>query len=284
MDNELILFCVVRNDLQRLKKFLPYYRKLGVTSFVFTDNASDDGTYEYLQKQDDVILYREIIKYSARNRIKWINHMLSNHGIDKWCVVVDSDEFISYIDCESYNLIDMINVAKRNNYDGIAGFLLDMYSESEMFSYTTFDINNQQYFDSYGYNMNKESDSVFIIGGPRTRLFGIKNIISKYPIFHYTDKISYTNAHSLHINADCTFSPIWLAIRHYKFQTESDLQKLNNAVTRKLYYKKSRDYIPIYNYVHYKRIPTMYNCDISKKYINSHSLKCIEILNEPFRK
>lgn len=277
-----VLFCVIKDDLQRLKQFLPYYRDLGVKSFVFTDNSSTDGTYEYLQEQEDVILYRESTTYSAMNRIVWIARMLNLHGKDKWCIVVDSDEFISYIGFESHNIHDLIDVSASNGYGAITGFLLDMYPESPMFSNKQFDINSQQYFDYSGYTVAPFAHGLVIRGGPRARLFHTKNGLAKYPIFYYCDGVYYRTAHHLVIYDVYERSPIWLAIRHYKFQTESDLKKLNDAVVDKIYYDRSRDYIPIYNYLQKKCTPTMYNYDISRLYLNSNSLKCVEMLKDPF--
>ena len=137
---EIILFCVVKDELHRMQQFLPYYRNLGVTSFVITDNNSTDGTYEFLQEQEDVTLYREETKYSSILRNSWIVTMLNNHGRNKWCVVVDSDEFLSYVGQETHNLSDLISVAESNNYSVISGFMLDMYSELKMFSNDTFDM------------------------------------------------------------------------------------------------------------------------------------------------
>ena len=282
--NDVVLFCVIRNDLQRLKQFLPYYRNLGIQSFVFTDNGSTDGTYEYLSEQEDVILYSMPDKYSCMNRIKWIQSMLHQHGKHKWCVVVDSDEFISYVGCETHNLVDLINFTEFKGYVGIAGFLLDMYSDSKMFVGNTFDMDAQRYFDYAKYQVNNRSFGVLIYGGPRSRLFGIRNGISKYPIFYYCDGVSYTNAHYLHIhsNRDYKLSPIWLAIRHYKFQTQSDFTKMKEAIANRTYYNGSMDYVPIYDYIQDKCIPTMYNCDVSRYYATSDSLRCIDILQEPF--
>ena len=284
MSHEIILFCVIRNDLQRLKQFLSYYRNLGVTSFIFMDNASTDGTYEYLQEQSDVTLYRETSKYSAINRNIWVHNLLETHGRNKWCIVADSDEFISYIGCETHNLSDLIEVAEAENYDAITGFLLDMYSESKMFDAKTFSMDNQQYFDYTGYTIENQWFGIIMYGGPRKRLFDINNGIAKYSLFYYREGISYTNAHHLRIDNTVRLSPIWFAIRHYKFQTEFDLTKMRDAVANRTYYNNSKDYVPIYEYMQKRCTPTMYNYDVSRLYKNSKSLRCIDILQEPFGK
>ena len=277
-----VLFCVIKNDLQRLQQFLPYYRNIGVTSFVFTDNASTDGTYEYLKEQEDVILYSESTTYSSRNRVMWLDKMLNLHGKDKWCIVVDSDEFISYIGFESHNIHELIDVAVSNGYGAITGFMVEMYSESPMFSLKHFDIDSKQYFDRSGYIVSIGPHGLEVHGGPRTRLFHTGNHLAKYPVFYYCDGVHYRAAHYLNMSDTYELSPIWIALRHFKFQTEFDLEKLKDAVADKVYYAKSRHYAPIYDYIQKRCIPTMYNYDVSRLYRNSKSLKCINILEDPF--
>ena len=42
-----ILICIVKDDIQRIEMSLNYYRKMGVKNFVYVDNMSTDGTFEY---------------------------------------------------------------------------------------------------------------------------------------------------------------------------------------------------------------------------------------------
>ena len=47
--NDHLLVATMRNEQIRLPYFLEYYRNLGVDHFLFVDNASQDGTVEYLR-------------------------------------------------------------------------------------------------------------------------------------------------------------------------------------------------------------------------------------------
>jgi len=54
LKQDLLVVCVVRNEMALVPHFLAHYRLLGVKCFVFVDNCSDDSTREYLFEQPDV--------------------------------------------------------------------------------------------------------------------------------------------------------------------------------------------------------------------------------------
>lgn len=127
-----ILFCVIRNEIYRVKVFMKHYRNLGIEAFVFLDNNSDDGTAEFLRQQEDVILYTSSQQYSSARRVAWLNRLMAIYGQNRWCLVVDSDEFVTYIGCEKYSLPDLVKRAVRNNCNRVEGFMLDMYPKGEL--------------------------------------------------------------------------------------------------------------------------------------------------------
>jgi hypothetical protein len=54
----IVLVACVRNEMIRIAQFLDHYRRIGVNHFAIVDNASEDGTAEWLEQQADVLLYR----------------------------------------------------------------------------------------------------------------------------------------------------------------------------------------------------------------------------------
>ncbi len=54
---DILAFSTIRNEMARLPHFLDHYRALGVGQFLIVDNASDDGTADYLAAQPDVSLW-----------------------------------------------------------------------------------------------------------------------------------------------------------------------------------------------------------------------------------
>lgn len=71
---DILLFCTIRNESERLDWFLHHYRQLGVQHFIFVDNDSTDDTRARLLTQPDVTVYATPASYkSARFGLDWIN-------------------------------------------------------------------------------------------------------------------------------------------------------------------------------------------------------------------
>ena len=67
--NDVIAICIEKNDLIKLKKFISHHRKIGVNKVIILDNESNDGTVEWLLKQEDVILLQTKTPYSSIRRV-----------------------------------------------------------------------------------------------------------------------------------------------------------------------------------------------------------------------
>ena len=61
----IVLIGCVRNEMLRVAQFLDHYRLIGVDHFAIVDNASEDGTAEWLEQQPDVSLYRTSQSFAA---------------------------------------------------------------------------------------------------------------------------------------------------------------------------------------------------------------------------
>src|SRR5262245_52390976 len=92
---------VVRNELPRLPIVLGHHRRLGVQRFIVIDNASKDGSVDYLLGQPDVHVFRTHASYQeARNGIDWVEWVLNVYGSEGWNLVIDADERLVYPGCE----------------------------------------------------------------------------------------------------------------------------------------------------------------------------------------
>jgi len=54
---EIILYSTVGNQRERIPFMLDHHRRFGVDRFLIVDNASDDGTTEFLLRQDDIVVF-----------------------------------------------------------------------------------------------------------------------------------------------------------------------------------------------------------------------------------
>lgn len=283
--NQIILFCVIKNEYGRIDRFLDYYRSIGINRFVFLDNDSDDGTKEYLLEQKDVVLYSATVDYSSVRRVAWINYLLLLHGINKWCVVVDSDEYLSYIGSERFTLEKVITVAESKNLKRIEGVLLDMYPRGELFC--DYDdpsgfIERNVFFDHIGYELKMWKHGFAIKGGPRKRVFSCNVYLSKYPLFYFGDEDFYANSHYLSPDDAERKYPVWIALRHYKFLDEKDLKKIEIAVMKENYFRESEEYKIYLHSIQNNGCPSFYNVDYSAEFVSSDSLRKICFLEAPF--
>ena len=103
-NSNLIVVCVVKNELGRIVRWLDYYRKMGVKAFAIFDDNSDDGTREYLLKQPDVEVFVGTHDYTTIDKIVWVNMIIAIYGYNKWYLIVDSDELFTYKNMENIKI------------------------------------------------------------------------------------------------------------------------------------------------------------------------------------
>lgn len=278
---KLILICVVRNDLERIKIFLEYYRNVGIMKFVFIDNNSDDGTKEWLKKQTDVDLYQCYQEYSSAKRVAWINRILSIYGNKRWYLVVDSDEFFTYKGMEERKINNLIDYLENDKIKRIKSIMLDMYGTKMLFGGTENDLNFLQencYFDKENYETENSKKGVIISGGPRKRLFNQKVWLSKYPLFYLEKKDFLAESHFLYPYEDNFKAPCLGALLHYKFYGQKDLEKVKEAVSKENYANKSSEYKKYLKMIKRKKKLIMFDQEVSVEYVDSNSLSQIELI------
>lgn len=287
-DDNAIVVCVVKNDLMRIKLFLEYYRNLGVKSFLILDDSSDDGTKEFLLDQDDVTVFSSSKGYTTVRRQVWINKMIAISGINKWYLVVDSDELLTYEDCESYKIKYLIKYLNRQKLTRVKAVLLDMLCKDGLYSGSI-----NEYSDipsNYNLFSNKfyTEDTMYcecIKGGVRESLFYSKNtgkynnipVVSKYPLIFVTANDILINSHYSYPFKKNYNIPVKLGLLHYKF-IPGDKEKYKERIKKGNFGKNSIQYK---NYL-YNNYEVSYKNIIKKldKYENSSSLEHIDIIEK----
>lgn len=173
-----LLFCTLRNEAVRLPYFLKYYRKLGVSHFIFVDNGSDDGTREYLLEQDDVSLWHTTGSYKrAKFGMDWLNALLHRYGHGHWTLCVDVDEFFVFPHQDKRPLKALTDWLDASAIRSFGTILLDLYSERPIektpYREGTNPINKLPFFDAGNYviSRNARYGNLWIQGGARARAF-----------------------------------------------------------------------------------------------------------------
>jgi hypothetical protein len=173
-----IAIACVRNEMPRLPAFLAHYRRLGVAHFLFVDNESTDGLAEYLAAQPDCSHWVAHGSYKASNfGMDWCNWLLSLHGVGKWCVTVDPDEFLVFPHCEQRGLRSLARFMDGIEQRALYAPMIDAYSDRPL-SQTSLTAETDPFetcpwFDRY--NICQQYDEAhanfWVQGGVRMRRF-----------------------------------------------------------------------------------------------------------------
>lgn len=123
----------MRNELKMLPQFLAHYRRLGMTSFLISDNCSTDGSVAYLLDQPDVVVFSCDTAYRESNYgVAWQQALLSAFRCGLWSVVVDADEFLVPPGPEGRPIADFLAEIEAEGADAALALLLDMYPSGDL--------------------------------------------------------------------------------------------------------------------------------------------------------
>lgn len=278
--DEPILVCNVRDDIDRIKMSIKYHREMGVKYFAIMDNCSQDGTYEWLLEQDiDVFTVKE--QYTSVKRVGWITKVADYYGFDRWFIILDSDELLTYRGIENNPIQSFIRELCQNKINRVPMFMLDMYANENDLEDRgeNIDIESKyNLFDTDSYIMSDDFKGILVYGGPRERYFGKeapRELLTKYPIVFLGmgEIYCYHYVFPFEQNFD---SEIKGVLRHYKF-INGDIDKYKRIVKEgnyaggsalyKKYLEKMKDT---------KEIDFVY--EGTAKYHSSEDLKNISIM------
>ncbi len=216
---EIILFTCIRDELDRLPWFLTYYRKIGVNRFIFIDNASTDGSLEYLLEQADVHVFGTDANYGvARSGMKWINELVQRYGSEGWVLYADVDEAMVFPGIEDGSLRRLTDYMELKDQEAVYGFMLDMFANDDdelpPSSEPVDFLQTYRRFENF-YNRNPQPLCPFehITGGARRQLH-LNEHMTKTPLIRGGRGIQFLG--SSHAITPARLSDVTCAMLHYK--------------------------------------------------------------------
>ncbi|MEW9838530.1 glycosyltransferase family 2 protein [Mesorhizobium marinum] len=245
--NKRDILCVVgvKNEYNRIPYFIEYYKKIGVNKFLIMDNCSNDGTFEYIMRRDDCILFRTNGSHFEMNTQppRWTNAILNTYAENHWCVVVDADELLVYPHSEAVPLDRLIAYLDSAGFDGMMANMIDQYADGALAktAYTRGQAFGQAcaYFDSEPGWLRAYSGSVppvQMFGGVRERAFWhgrfrslLPPCLTKVPLVKWRHGERYLAAQ--HTISKAKLAPIVGGLLHYKFLVgfaDKNLEEINN--------------------------------------------------------
>lgn len=167
-------FATMRNEVRRLPDWLEHHRSLGVGHFLIVDNASDDGTTDYLATQPDVSLWTTPYSYKAsRFGMDWLGYLQQRYARG-WALTLDADELLIYPDWENRDLHDLTAWLDRQNRDVFGTMMLDLYPKGPLSTVAgDSPLDSLQWFDAHPYWAQKQPKlhNLWLQGGVRARAF-----------------------------------------------------------------------------------------------------------------
>lgn len=251
---------VIRNERPRLEYFLSYYRRMGIGHFLFVDNASDDGSADFLAQQPDCSVWLAKGSYkSARFGMDWVTHLLNRHADGRWALVVDPDEFLVYTHCDTRPVTALTDWLDGHGVERFGTMLIDMYADGPVSEARIAPGQNPfevlRWFDpaSYFFRPGNAFKTVWTIGGPRLRRFFLQNpanspALNKTPLVRWRRGLAFASSthtllpRRLNINRDpAGQNGAYGALLHAKLHTGM-LEKASEEALRRQHYADGREY------------------------------------------
>lgn len=231
------LFMVVKNESLRLPYFIHYYRNQGVNQFFVIDNNSSDDTLELLCGYTNVHVFSTDDMF--KNHWIWIEYLLGKYGLNRWCIVVDADELLSYPNSDKIKLDDLCILLREKKSRSLHCILLDMYSNMPINKTVYYSGQNPldvaPWFDPMGHHKMRSR----YYGGMRERVFGITPCLTKHPLFYFEkDLLLSMGTHEI---SEKPTDDIRGSLLHFKYMQDF-YQRSVNGLESKQYWNDSLEY------------------------------------------
>ncbi|TPW30364.1 glycosyltransferase family 2 protein [Pararhizobium mangrovi] len=217
------LVVLTHNDMRFMPAFFAHYRAMGVTRFICVDDASDDGTRDCLLVEPDVDLFESNVRYAdaARGKI-WRERLLARYGLDRWYLIVDSDEFFVYETIGREPIAAYVRRLERGGVNRVPAPMLDLYPKGDLAAAAFTGRDGRMpwevatHFDGGGYEAIVAANAISVHGGVRLRKLGARSQLMKYPLMRWDRYCSLARTIHRPRPALYNFPPVMAALLHFK--------------------------------------------------------------------
>lgn len=296
------LVAVMRNEERMLPAFFAHYRSLGVQAFHIIDNGSIDGTAAFVRAQEHATLwYTEASFRAAACGCMWVGAIVRRHGLGRWVLHVDADEFMVYPGMERHGVRELAAALARRGQSRCSAPMIDMYADGRQLPGGSFEmpdepsamptrvaswtsvqelIDRYPYYDSaargHGYRMVDHGHGLLgFHGGARMRLreqagWGADFWIGKTPLVRWHDRTAYGN---VHVPWPFKENPprLQAALLHFKL-TDALPAKIDEALEHRQHAYQAREYQIMQELMRAGRFDHLFDPALSLRYETPHTL------------
>lgn len=280
---DILLFCVLRNEAQRLTFFLNYYRNLGVNHFIFVDNGSTDNFQALVEGEPDVSVFSTESSFkNAKFGMHWLNSLLRIYGSGHWCVTCDADEIFDFPGARTGGLRGLVDTLHADGQPSLYAVMIDMYGVGRLSeavcSPGTDPLEVTPFFDKSGYvyHKNWKLNTVFVRGGVRQRTAFPNSVshappLNKIPLIRWRWYYSYYASTHIALPVSLNGAHAYCftgALLHFKFLSTFPA-RIEEERERKQHAHNSREYEAYAAYLDGGRV---YSEEVSVKYAGCEQL------------
>ncbi|WP_241482312.1 glycosyltransferase family 2 protein [Leisingera sp. ANG-Vp] len=233
---DVVLIALVRDGEYYLDVFFEHYRRLGVSSFVFFDNGSSDGTVERIRQEPGTAVLRSSLPWlQFENTFR--AYAANRYGRDRWCLFADMDELFDFEGSAAAGLKGLTGYLAQAGYTALQAQMLEMFPKGPLaaagglayaaavdsFRFSdagpvrAVDYASEETGFSYWLRQNCQppDGARMLFGGVRGKVFGENCCLSKHPLVFNGPGVQ--AAVHPHASAGVRVADAEGLIRHYKF-------------------------------------------------------------------
>ena len=194
----------------------------------------------YIDSLDiNVDVWRWLGVFNCNKECAIKQRIIDYYGINKWYLLVDSDELFIFPHFRNMNIGDYTVKLEQDKVLLTKSLMIDIYPKGNILSKRNLD--EWRYADRYGYCCeSKPGDFLRFYGGMRTRVFGIKSSIQKISLFKYTGNEFIANDHFIY-PYELNNTSLRHILLHYKFQPDF-LDYYKTLVSEGVHWNGSSEY------------------------------------------